>query len=220
MSSEVQEMNLDQSVEEKEESNAPARTTGLDVALVDGQYFRLAEGVEPPEGAEVFLYDDLESLELTKLGEIYGSLAGVAPKKYRSAKIAVESIAFQLKKKTPTNPWAPKVITKSTEPLAGGEKGEKKEKAKKEPTATTVTLLAPEDLADQLKKLAPQARDIVGIITDLVSKINTDTITGDVLSQALNEPSAVARLRTRQSPDRIFAYYRSALIASGIIRVV
>lgn len=217
MSNETQEQ-IDQSQSAAvEESNAPAPTTGLDVAFVEGRFVRLLEGIEIPEGSEVYAFDDLESLTLTKLGEIYGDLAGVTAKKFRSPKIAVESIAFQLKKKTPTNPWAPKVATKAAEPA--GEKGEKKDKPKKEPTSATITLLAPEDLADQLKKLAPQAREIIGILSELALLGNTSTFTSETVSKAINEPKSVERLRTRQSPDRILAYYRSVLISSGIIKV-
>lgn len=217
MSSEVQDQtNQDQSVA-VEENNAPAPTTGLDVVFVNGHYVRLLEGIEIPEGEAVIQFDDLESLELTKLGEIYGDLAGVSAKKFRQHKIAVESIAFQLKKKTPTNPWAPVVAAKVAE--VTGEKGEKKEKQKKESAPTTITLLAPDDLADQLKKLAPQAREIIGILIDLATTTESSTFNGETLSKAINTPESVSRLRTRQSPDRIFAYYRGALISSGIIRV-
>lgn len=220
MSSETQEQTSQDQGVVAEENNEQVQTTGLDMALVDGRYVRLSVGIEPPEGSEIFLFDDLEGLKLTKLGEIYGDLAGVTAKKFRSPKIAVESIAFQLKKKTPTNPWAPKTYIKATDAAPNRtDKGEKKEKAKKEPTASTITLLAPEDLSDQLKKLAPQARDLVGILVELAAASGTTTFTGDVVSKALNEQKSVERLRTRQSPDRIFAYYRSSLIGSGIIKV-
>lgn len=217
MSSEEQ-TNSDQSVAAVEE-NASAPTTGLDVALVDGSYVRLLEGVEPPEGSEVYKFDDLDSLELTKLGEIYGALAGVSPKKFKSPKIAVESIAFQLKKRTPTNPWAPRPQTPASADGGTVKTKVKVEKKDKEPTKSVITLLAPDDLAEQLKKLAPQAREVVGILSELAASSGTPTFNSEMVSKALNLPESVARLRTRQSPDRIFAYYRSALIASGIITV-
>ena len=67
-----------------------------------------------------------------------------------------------------------------------------------------------------MRSLAPTTFDDVAA---LAKQKNAATFSGTDLDSFLKIPEVGARLRTRQDPARILAYYKGKLIAAGLVRV-
>ena len=70
-----------------------------------------------------------------------------------------------------------------------------------------------------MRGLAPQARELVLIMTDLAKEKGATSFSGTDLNEKLKIPEVGARLRTKQDPLRILQYYKGKLISVGLVRV-
>ena len=131
--------------------------------------------------------------------------------------MAIESLAYQVAKMPVFDPNAPKPepAAKGTKPAKAAD-GEKKYARK---TPDTFELLQPAELDKVMRGLAPQARELVLIMTDLAKEKGATSFSGTDLNEKLKIPEVGARLRTKQDPLRILQYYKGKLIAVGLIKV-
>ena len=199
----------------KEEN--PAIAMAFVVAKVDGKYIRFQDVEAAPKDTLVLTNDVVSGMTMTEISELYSAIAGVSPKKFKDKRVAIESLAYQVVKMAIFDPNAPK-----PEPAAKGAKpakaadGEKKYARK---TPDTFELLQPAELDKVMRGLAPQARELVLIMTDLAKEKGATSFSGTDLNEKLKIPEVGARLRTKQDPLRILQYYKGKLISVGLIRV-
>ena len=194
-----------------------AKATAFVVAKVDGKYVRLPNKESAPPDVEVITEETVAEMTKDAIGELYSAIAGVSPKKFKDKRVAIESLAYQVVKMAIFDPNAPK-----PEPAAKGAKpakaadGEKKYARK---TPDTFELLQPAELDKVMRGLAPQARELVLIMTDLAKEKGATSFSGTDLNEKLKIPEVGARLRTKQDPLRILQYYKGKLISVGLVRV-
>ena len=209
------------SKQESAKEEKPATSMEFVVAKVGGKFLRFAtrEAV-PSEGVDEGPYTPDIVREMTKeaIGELYSAVAGVSPKKFKDKRVAIESLAYQVAKMTVFDPSVPKP---EPPPVKGGKatpsvNGEKKYARK---TPDTFELLQPAELDKVMRGLAPQARELVLIMTDLAKEKGATSFSGTDLNEKLKIPEVGARLRTKQDPLRILQYYKGKLISVGLIRV-
>ena len=199
----------------KEES--PAAATAFVVAKINDKWVRFKDKDSVPCGVDLVTEVIAAEMTVDDIGDLYSKIAGVSPKKFKNKKVAIESLAYQVAKMAVFDPNAPK-----PEPVAKGAKpakaadGEKKYARK---TPDTFELLQPEKLDEVMRGLAPQARELVLIMTDLAKEKGATSFSGTDLNEKLRIPEVGARLRTKQDPLRILQYYRGKLIGVGLIRV-
>ena len=199
----------------KEES--PAAATAFVVAKINDKWVRFKDKDSVPCGVDLVTEVIAAEMTVDDIGDLYSKIAGVSPKKFKNKKVAIESLAYQVAKMVVFDPNAPK-----PEPAAKGAKpakvadGEKKYARK---TPDTFELLQPEKLDEVMRGLAPQARELVLIMTDLAKEKGATSFSGTDLNEKLKIPEVGARLRTKQDPLRILQYYRGKLIGVGLIRV-
>jgi hypothetical protein len=208
------------SKQESAKEEKPATSVEFVVAKVGGKFLRFAtrEAV-PGEGIEEGPYnlDVVNDMTVEAVGELYSKIAGVSPKKFKNKKVAIESLAYQVAKMAVFDPNAPKPepAAKGTKPAKATD-GEKKYARK---TPDTFELLQPAELDKVMRGLAPQARELVLIMTDLAKEKGATSFSGTDLNEKLKIPEVGARLRTKQDPLRILQYYRGKLIGVGLVRV-
>jgi hypothetical protein len=192
------------------------------LARLNGALVKLSES--PTDGAEGFsavidgigiiTHDNVNSLTKDQIGDLYGQLAGVAPKKFKDKAIAVESLLYQVGKVKVHVPGAEK--TGKAE-KAGKAAGTTAEKAAAKERTTTFVLLAPADAADKLKTLPPQAQAVVSALADVAKAQGGMEVSGKALEERLK--AADSPLKTGQPVMRIVGYYKSKLIGAGLIQV-
>jgi hypothetical protein len=207
--------------------NGDEGSTDFIVAKVSGRFLRFQTVEEVPEGAENLLTRTVaEELTNEKLGEIYGIVAGVSTKKFRDKKIALESLTYQIAKLEVFDPNAPVQTIKTPAP---GEQAKAVQPTAPRP-APTVTpksdrklsemfeLLSPPETGKLLGDLAPQARELIIIMTELATEKKSTKFSAVELATKLATPETKERLKTRQDPQRIMQYYKGKLIGSGLIK--
>ena len=183
------------------------------VKLAGGQLLRIRASTPPPEGAEIITIDDSKSDE--EIAALYREVVGTAPKKFKTRELALASVVYQIAKLAlfdPNSPIAKSVARKSSS-------GKTKDKPPAEPKAPKVEnlrLAQPEAAADLLGKMPPQARELVAIVTDLTAKVG-GPFTYAALVDFVKQDDVAPRLKTRQPPERILAYYKSRLMADGFL---
>ena len=206
---------MSKQVPAKEES--PAAATAFVVAKINDKWVRFKDKDSVPCGVDLVTEVIAAEMTVDDIGDLYSKIAGVSPKKFKNKKVAIESLAYQVAKMAVFDPNAPK-----PEPAAKGAKpvkaadGEKKYARK---TPDTFELLQPAELDKVMRGLAPQARELVLIMTDLAKEKGAVTFAGNDLNEFLKKPEVAARLRTKQDPLRILQYYKGALISKGLVRV-
>ena len=202
-------------------SNAPQ----IDVAfgIVAGRPVRFFEPKEEQEGHDgpVYLLSKLSDMPLEDLGKLYGMIAGTTPKHFKSMDVAVESVAYQVHKLYVYDPNAPKVVPQqqvrgSSRKALFVDSGETKTVRR---APSTYELLTPPDVDKVLRSLAPQAREIVAIMAELVAETKSNTFSETALEERLKRADVVERLRTRQEPTRILQYYKGKLITVGMVKL-
>jgi hypothetical protein len=206
----------------KEADGAEEIVAAFVVGKIDGRVVRLQTPEAAPEGAEVITHESAMDLSLEVLGELYGSIAGVNAKKFKTKRVAIECIGYQVAKLPIFDPNAKKVgpprIAKGVQVAPGvvnvidGKKVGRK-------STDQFELLKVVDPATTLAKLAPQARELVAIMADLAAEKSSTIFAGPDLEEFLAKPEIGARLKTRQEPTRILQYYKAKLITLGVIRV-
>ena len=206
---------MSKQVPAKEES--PAAATAFVVAKINDKWVRFKDKDSVPCGVDLVTEVIAAEMTVDDIGDLYSKIAGVSPKKFKNKKVAIESLAYQVAKMAVFDPNAPK-----PEPAAKGAKpakvadGEKKYARK---TPDTFELLQPAELDKVMRGLAPQARELVLIMTDLAKEKGAVSFAGNDLNEYLKKPEVAARLRTKQDPLRILQYYKGALISKGLVRV-
>jgi hypothetical protein len=207
---------------------AETKAASVYLARVAGKFVKLSS-VElldkVPEGKLEMSPLDLGKLdELTKedLGLLYGGIASVPAKNFKDKKIAIESILYQVNKMPFTEDPSIIVAPKRVDNSAPGAPAEKKtEKTSKEKLARkageSFQLLSPENSEELLKSLAPQARELVLILTELGAQHGSTKFSGPQITEKLSSPGIAERLKTKQDPLRIFQYYKSRLTSVGLL---
>lgn len=184
------------------------------VKLPGNKFVRYTGSEDPiPLGEVVTTSSTIEEMTKEQLGELYGTLIGSNPKNFKDKKIAIESVSYQIGKLQATESLV-------LPPAAvAAQKSAKKDKATgvAKEKATSFELLAPENLAEAMAKLPPQARAVISAMTDVVTEKGRSTFTGAELEERLKR--ADSPLTTRQEPMRIVSYYREKLTGAGLVKV-
>ena len=207
-----------ETTQEKKGADAVAtKAATFAVAKVDGKYVRFQDTEAAPKDTLVLTNDVVSGMTMTEISELYSAVAGVPSKKFKDKRVAIESLAYQVAKMAIFDPNAPKPapaakVTKSVKVAGGEEKSARK-------TPDTFELLQPAELDKVMRELAPQARELVLIMTDLAKEKGATSFSGTDLNEKLKIPEVGARLRTKQDPLRILQYYRGKLIGVGLVRV-
>ena len=206
---------MSKQVSAKEES--PAAATAFVVAKINDKWVRFKDKDSVPCGVDLVTEVIAAEMTVDDIGDLYSKIAGVSPKKFKNKKVAIESLAYQVAKMAVFDPNAPKPepAAKGTKPAKAAD-GEKKYARK---TPDTFELLQPAELDKVMRGLAPQARELVLIMTDLAKEKGATSFSGTDLNEKLKIPEVGARLRTKQDPLRILQYYRGKLIGVGLVRV-
>jgi hypothetical protein len=206
---------MSKQVPAKEES--PAAATAFVVAKINDKWVRFKDKDSVPCGVDLVTEVIAAEMTVDDIGDLYSKIAGVSPKKFKNKKVAIESLAYQVAKMAVFDPNAPKPepAAKGTKPAKATD-GEKKYARK---TPDTFELLQPAELDKVMRGLAPQARELVLIMTDLAKEKGATSFSGTDLNEKLKIPEVGARLRTKQDPLRILQYYRGKLIGVGLVRV-
>ena len=206
---------MSKQVSAKEES--PAAATAFVVAKINDKWVRFKDKDSVPCGVDLVTEVIAAEMTVDDIGDLYSKIAGVSPKKFKNKKVAIESLAYQVAKIAVFDPNAPKPepAAKGTKPAKAAD-GEKKYARK---TPDTFELLQPAELDKVMRGLAPQARELVLIMTDLAKEKGATSFSGTDLNEKLKIPEVGARLRTKQDPLRILQYYKGKLISVGLIRV-
>lgn len=184
---------------------------------VAGKFLKFADTFEADDSVvfEEGPYSDsvLESMTKEQLGELYAKLAGVPSKYFKVKAVALESIDYQVKK-LPL--YDPNPAPKAAAPAEGKSSAAPKARSLK---IEVYEVLQPEGSEEILKKLAPQAREVVSIMLDLAAARGTTKLEGADLANFMSEPETAKRLNTRQDPARILKYYKSKLVELGLLAV-
>lgn len=203
----------------KEEN--PATPMEFIVAKVGGRFLRFASRESlPSEGVEEGPYDlnIINGMSKEAIGDLYSDVASVSPKKFKDRKVAIDSFAYQVAKLPlfDPNPAKPAPAAKAEKLAATSGESEKKYARK---TSDTFELVKPDELDKVMRELAPQARELVLIMTDLAREKNSTSFSSAELSEKLKIPEVAAKLRTKQDPLRILQYYKGKLVSVGLLRV-
>jgi len=183
------------------------------LAKIDGKLLRFQDAGAVPEGSETITLESAREMTKEALGALYADVAHTSPKNFKDKKVAIDSIVYQVAKMPVFDPNAPKVAAAPTEL----KKKEQKAAAK---AAEVIELLCPTELPKVLEGIAPQARELVLIMGELVTETGNEAkFTSSQLAKKLASEGISERLKTRQEPGRIFAYYKGVLIGKGLIRV-
>ena len=183
------------------------------VAKVGGKFVRFPTAVAVPKGSEPIDLEAVSAMTRDAIGEMYGAIAGVPKKNFKSKQVAVESVVYQVAKMAIFDPSAATVAPGVAGPGAEGKRGGRRK------ANGTLELLQPANVDEVLRALAPQARELVLIMTDLAKEKGTTAFGISDLEAELKVPGVAARLRTKQDSLRILQYYKGKLIAVGLIKV-
>lgn len=202
----------------KKDGEAKVQISDFVVAKLDGRFRRFQDtGVVPEKATDRVTLESLDKMTMDAIAEMYGDVTGQIPKNFKTKAIAVESLVYQLNKLPMFDPSA--AVAPTTVVKSKGSTASTTPAAPKEKTKNTFELLAPANSKEVLQGLAPQARELVLIMTDVAQETGSATFGEDVLQKKLAIPEVGARLNTRQDPNRILQYYKGKLIGAGLIRV-
>ena len=210
-----------ESTMEEQTTQPVAKAPEFTLVKISDRYRKFADISDVPAGtdaANVIVAESLGEMTKDQLGELYGAVAGVAAKKFKDKKVAIESILYQVAKMPIFDPDAP-AQTPQSAAVAAGAKANKAAGAPRESKPKGIAgleLKTPED-ATALGKMAPQARELVSILADLAKEKGTTALSGADVEARIKSQSTIDRLRTKQPPERILAYYRKALVEAGFI---
>lgn len=181
------------------------------IAKLDGRFMRFPSMESIPDSVEEGPYSLNVVQEMPKLaiGELYGKLIAGGAKNFKTKEIAIESFAYQAAK-------LPEFGDPSTAPSPTAPGSAKKvDRAKR---SSTIELLMPKNSAEVLKALAPQARELVLILTELAKEKVSPVLTSAEIEAKLQQRDSIERLNTRQDPIRIWTYYKGTLVSRDLIR--
>lgn len=206
---------------EEQTTQPVAKAPEFFLAKVGETYRKFAFANDVPDtvdAAAVVASSALADKTKDELGELYGAVAGVAAKKFKDKKVAIESILYQVAKMPIFDPDAP-AQTPQSAAVAAGAKANKAAGTPRESKPKGIAgleLKTPEDTA-ALGKMAPQARELVAILVELAKEKGTMTLSGADVEARIKSQNTIDRLRTKQPPERILAYYRKQLVEAGFI---
>lgn len=190
-------------------SASSAPEVSFTLAKVGTNYFKFAPDAPLPEGAQTMTLDDLSKSSKEELEEMYASVAGTSPKKFKSQEMALENVTFQVGKM--------KLIAAAaaTGPLPATVDPTERKYAKKAPS--TYKLMLDAGSSDKIKNLGPQARECINVMADFAKQEGRLEFKEDELKVFFD--ACKDRLKTKQEPWRILMYYRGKLISADLLRV-
>lgn len=223
----IAEENTDEVQPDEAQAEGPLveNVAGPIFAKVDGRWKKFEDLAEVPVNKEDGPYHPkmLEGMTKNHLGEIYGQIAGVPAKNFKSKEVAIESVVYQANKlpdfgevKSPAREAFDKDAAARAVPKAAGSSN--KTPAKK--PSGNFELLSPPDVAEKLKALAPQARELVLMAAEFAAEKGSTKFGAIEFSDYISVPERAARLHTRQEPVRILTYYRSKLDDAGLLKML
>ncbi len=177
------------------------------VARSAAGFVRYGSRAAVPEGVVAVSEDVLTSMAKEELEDLYSSIAMVPPKKFKSAKVALENVLYQVLK-MPI--YGEKIAGLQAQVGSSQRKYERKSPNK-------YVLVLGEDADKQLKDMAPQARECVSIMGDFARELGRLEFGEDELRARFEASSD--RLGTKQDPWRVLQYYRGKLIGSNLLKV-
>lgn len=201
------------------------------IGKIDGTYRRFMDSSATPlEATDIVTLESMGSNTaqgMTKemVGDLYGKLfANGITKNYKTREIAIDSFAYQVAKMPFYDPNAPKSVSKGTVTNSPGKTAAasatpSEPAVKKAKSPDRFELLTPDNVAEVVKELAPQARELALIMTEIAEEKQSRSFSSTDLEAKLSIPDVAARLKTRQSPMRILQYYKAKLNAVGLIKV-
>ncbi len=192
------------------------QTSSVDFILgkVGSRLLRFQKIEEVPTDVSPITLETVREMSKEEIGELYGRVAGVQPKNFKDKKIAIESLVYQVAKMATTDPRLAAVDTNTG--AQGNGKQVEENLARK--SSEVFELLAPVDADAALSGLAPQARELMLIMTELAQEKGSTKFSAGDLSTKLTSPVVIERLKTKQDPLRILQYYKGKLIGVGLIR--
>lgn len=185
------------------------------LARVGERFLRFGSVDLVPTGSQPITLATLEGMPKDLVEDIYSKVAGIMPKTFKDKGLAVSSLAYQVGKMQLHDPAAP-AAPQLEEPRANV-RPTKAERATRK-GAEVFELLTISDFGKVTNTLAPQARELVAIMVELAREKGSTTFTGAELQAKLQEPASLARLKTKQDPLRVLAYYTGRMIGAGLIR--
>ena len=204
-------------VEQQEE-----RPITFAIVEVGGKFARVLdpENQEFPDPRPIVIdQENVLLLEEDEQARLYGRVAGVPPKKFKTSKALLESLEYQASKlplygiKQPES--APQ--EQAGRPDARAANGNRTREPRK--SADRITILSPANHAELFKKLPAQAKALITLMTELAGELGTTELPGAQLLGKLAEPRSIEMMsNTKQPPLRILGYYSSRLTSEGWIR--
>lgn len=84
-------------------------------------------------------------------------------------------------------------------------------------TSSTVVLTDTTDIGKAKDNMPPQATALYAVLLDLSSRLNSNELPEEKIMEILEERKEV--FRSKQTPKRIYEYYRSLLIRQNLLVV-
>jgi hypothetical protein len=162
---------------------------------------------EVPAGTSVITAEDLEDISIQEITEIYSSIAGTPPKKFRTRAIAVESLVQKIGE-MPFHQLEPESVVEDIEA--------KRKYTRKNPNVFEILPQTPET-PRKIEDIAPQGKAAMDLLYAAVKHFKTNRIEEKDLMEFFREEKNAMTLHTRQDPWRIFQYYRAQLTRAGIV---
>lgn len=177
------------------------------IGRVGSAFVRYASKAAVPVDVAAISEEVLTSMTKEELEDLYSSLAGVPIKKFKTPKVALENVAYQISKMPVRDSM---VLATQSQPASTVRKYERKSPNK-------YILLVGPDTEKALRDMAPQARECVSIMGDFAKELGRLEFDEEELRERFE--ASRDRLSTKQSPWRILQYYRAKLISSNLMRV-
>lgn len=199
------------------------------VGKVKGKFYRFSTITNVPTDTVATTSETVTQMTTADVGILYGEIAKVPTKKFKDKKVATESLVYQIAKLPFFDPdAAPSFLgaalakSKSAQPTAASAAttGASTSKSGATPkTAGALELCQVPDLAAALTGLAPQAKELILIMAEIVKEKGSTKFSDDDVAAKLAIPEIAAKLHTKQEPIRIFKYYKGRLADAGFIKV-
>lgn len=190
--------------------------TELFVANVDGKYLRFEKLEHVPAGCRTYTNKrELLGQTQKQVEAVFAHVKGIPPKTFKDKETAAENLwdAFgELPLFVPKKAAPPAADTDGSLPADAGKTDTSKKKYQKKRDVDIYKILPETDKTRKaLDDFAPQAKACVEIIrADGKPQYTEDEL------KALMEANR-GKLRTKQTPWRIFQYYRGMLISADIL---
>jgi hypothetical protein len=186
------------------------------ISKINGGWARFQQVEDLPEGATPIKKADIEAMTLEQMGQTYSEIAGVGPKKFSTQEIACASLLYQIHKLLVRNGKTASLSTAKETRKSPQTPGTQAPRASR--ASGTLEILEPADLAAALSGLAPQAKELMAMLTEVATASRSMSFPASAMAELLAKPEAPARLKTKQPPARIWSYYKATLEDRGLLR--